>query len=373
MPDQQEIKATNRKYVSSTFPNSDPYYSTIQAAVNSIPVNSSGYPDQPWTVFVYPGIYSESITLKSNISIVGDRNQSTIIKGNGTNPTITGPATDGGVGQCFICNMTIDGNNRSAIAFPDASYQKTNFVTDVQLLDTNWGLNHSDAPAVSIGNNQNLNCFNLHCIIVDDPTNYVLFTYGFMLSGNSNLGIWQSQVATSSQCLVHQSSQYIQAYDCIFQSASTSMQINAGTVNLDNCQTIGGIFASGSSTRVKHRDSFHDGTLSVDSGATMWVTGMKWGERPGIDVLFILSGNSKMIVTNSKAGVTGGVSYVVLVNSTDAIFKAYNSEFISLGSGATITGVPNATVYLYHCVLNKNVDTVTVSPDSNFKVTVNAE
>ncbi len=372
MADQQEIRATNRKYVSSTFPNTDPYYSTIQSAINSIPVNTSGYPDQPWTVFVYPGTYNESISLKSNISIVGDRNQSTIIKGNGTNPAITGPASDGGGGQCFICNMTIDGNNRSAIAFLDTSYQKTNFVTDVELLDSNWGSSQSSAPAVSIGNNQNLNCFNLHCIITVDP-NYVLFPYGFNLSGNSNLGIWQSQVATQYQCLMHQSTQYTQAYDCTFESSQTSMLISSGTVDIYNCQTIGGIIASGSNTLVKHVDSFHDGTLGVATGAKMYVAGMKWGERPGIDVLFSISDNSKMIVTNSKAGVTGAVSYVVTVNSTSAIFKAYNSEFISEGSGSTITGVPNAVVYLYYCVLNKNVDTVTVSPDSNYDVTVNAE
>lgn len=149
--------------------------------------------------------------------------------------------------------------------------------------------------------------------------------------------------------------------------------INSGTVDIYNCQTVGGIFAYGSSTLVKHVDSFHDGTLSVDAGATMYVAGMKWGERPGIDVLFSISGSSKMIVTNCKAGVTGLVSYVVTVNSMNAIFKAYNSEFIQKGSGLTITGVSGAVVYLYYCVLNKDINSVIHSSDSIYKVTANAE
>ena len=42
MANQPEIKATNRKYVSQTFSDVDPYYSTIQNAIASIPVGSGG-------------------------------------------------------------------------------------------------------------------------------------------------------------------------------------------------------------------------------------------------------------------------------------------------------------------------------------------
>lgn len=357
MADQPQISASNRKYVSPSFTNTDPDYSTIQNAINSL---GSSYPNTPWGIYIYPGVYSESVTLKSNVSLIGAGINDVILKGTGSSPAITGPASDSGAGQCYICNITIDGNGQSAISFGNSGNQKTDFVIDVDVLTSS----SPNSPALTIGNNQLVSCFGFTCRFA--PT---LFNNGIEVSGNGNLRMWQSTINTNAECLLHYSSQYSEFYNCILTSNGHTMDITSGTVNIYNSQTVGGIIASGNTTKVKHVESFHDGTLGVEQGAYMWISGMKWGEwvpnpsSGNIDIVFELSGTgSKIVVSNSRAGAQVA-SYVANVGN-GCILKAFNSEFNNLGSGATITGNNGVTVYLYYCALNKNVTNVVLSSDS---------
>lgn len=363
MPNQPQITAANRKYVSPSFTGlSDPFYSTIQAAINSITDASL---TNPYGIYVYPGNYTESITLKSYVSIIGSGVQSTIIKGNGTSATVTGPSTDSGVGQCYVVALTIDGNGQSACALPNNSQTtyKNTFFFDVYVLTS-----VSASTAVTVGNYQALTIFNTH--IVNQSIKY---NEGILTTGNAQLRIHNSQIAfPSSYCIDHQSTAYTEAYNS-FIVGGAACNCTAGIVNLYVCQTVGRIDAHNSS-KIKHIDSFHAGSVNSYDSSTIWVSGLGWAEESGNDVTFYLGGSgSKIIVTNTRANVSSGTSYVVDVASTSAIFKAFNSQFNNLGSGSTITGLSGATVYLYYCVMNKDINAVSKSFDSVYLVTANSE
>ena len=363
MANQPQISAANRKYVSPSFTGlSDPFYSTIQAAINSI---TDASPTNTYGIYVYPGNYNESITLTSYISILGSGIQSTIIKGNGTNPAITGPASDSGAGQCYIVGLTIDGNGQGAFVLPDNSQTnyKNSFFFDIYIVTS-----VSASTAITVENNQSLIIFNTHII-----NQSVKYNEGILTTGNAQVRIHNSEIAfVSSYCIDHQSTAYTEAYNS-FIVGGAACNCTAGIINLYVCQIVGRIDAYNSS-KVKHVDSFHAGSINSYDSSTIWVSGLGWAEESQSVVTFFLSGSgSKIIVTNSRANVSSNSTYVVYVNSTSAIFKAFNSQFNNPGSGATITGVSGATVYLYYCVMNKDISTVSKSSDSVYIVSANSE
>ncbi len=172
MADRPRISAANRKYVSAPFTGqADPYYSTIQAAINSITNESA---TNVYGIYIYPGEYDESVTLKSYVSLIGSGIDDVLIKGNSVSPAITGPASDSGGGQSFITNLTSDGNGQSAVTFWDTTTSKLDLIIDVQVITS-----QAASTAITVGNNQTLNCFGLICPIT--PT---LFTNGFQVTGN---------------------------------------------------------------------------------------------------------------------------------------------------------------------------------------------
>lgn len=364
MPTQPQITAANRKYVSPSFSSlSDPFYSTIQAAINSI---TDASPTNAYGIYIYPGNYNESITLTSYISLIGSGIQSTIIKGNGTNPAITGPATDSGAGQCYIVSLTIDGNGQSAFVLADNSQTtyKYSFFFDVYIITSVSG-----NTAIAVGNYQLLRIFNTHII----NQSSIKFDQGILTTGNAQVRIHNSQIAfVSNYCINHQSTEYTEAYDS-FIVGGAACNCTAGIINFYVCQIVGRIDAYNSS-KIKHIDSFHAGSINSYDSSTIWVSGLGWAEESQSVVTFFLSGSgSKIIVTNSRANVSSNSTYVVYVNSTSAIFKAFNSQFNNPGSGSTITGISGATVYLYYCVMNKDINTVSKSSDSDYIVTANSE
>ena len=162
MADQPQISADYRKYVSPSFPfpHTDPYYSTIQAAINSI---TDASPTKPYGVYIYPGKYQETVTLKSYVSLIGGGIDDVIIMGNGTLPVITGPATDNGSGQCYITNLTIDGNGQSAVVYADSATAKTNFIVNVNVITSQL---NPDATAITIGSSQTLHCIQLNTYLL---------------------------------------------------------------------------------------------------------------------------------------------------------------------------------------------------------------
>ncbi len=374
---QPAISSANRKYVSPSFaPDGGTYYHAIVDAVNDIPVNASGYPNEAWTVFVFPGTYNETIALKSNISLVGSGIDSTIIKGNGDLPVISGPASDGGPGRCVISNITIDGNHQSAIAFPNSAAQKTAQLINLRIFTSV----DADAPAVTIGNHQTLDCTELACLtqpIVPPPPPpalpFTAFSVGVRVVGSGYVRLWQSTFYTLSYCLESSDGAPFEAYGCLLSSNGSSVHVSGAMASFYNCITVGQILAE-SAAKVSHVNSFHDGHFTASSGATIYVNGMKWGEavahpeRGNIDIIFFLEGadpqghGSTIVVSNSRAGAQVS-SYVAYV-SNGCIFKAYNSEFINNGSGATITGDLGVTVYLYNCVLNTDATKVVLAADS---------
>ncbi len=379
MANQPEIKATNRKYVSETFSNVDPYYSTIQNAIASIPVGSGGYPTSPWAVFVYPGVYNGQVNLKTNISIIGSGIQSTTIKGDGTNPAILGPS-DSGNGQCYVNNLTVDGNAQSGFNYPAVSSLKVNFICDVFLFTSvapgppqggsGAMIPVTTVPGIAIGALQSLNIFNLHCI-----NQSTKFDEGIRLTGTGTLELNNSQIAyQSSYCINHQSSGSSEAWNSFLVGGACVTATN-GFVNLYVCETVGRIEAH-NSARIRHVDSYQAGRFIVTESGAIWVSGMSWAEEPGNDIQFELDGpSSKIIVVNSRAKVVQNGLNVVTINSQTALFKAMNSVIVNTGTGATITGVSSSTptVFLYYCSMNKDVVTVNRSPDSNYLVSANVE
>ncbi len=376
MPDQPSITAPNRKYVSPSFTSlADPFYSTIQAAINSITDASL---TNAYTIFIYPGTYNEAVTLKSYVSIVGAGVDDVIIKGTGSTPAVTGPAADSGSGQCYISNLTIDGVGQNALLLPDSNNSKTLFVFNVQIISSVPTTYLT--PAIVVNNAQSFDCFHLHCIDTGNP-NYSLYQEGILVNGTGNLRMWQSDVTITPPdgdfdhgfCIHHLSSAYSEAYNSFLSSKRSSIQAENGFLNLYNCQTVGGVRAKGYAN-LKHVNSFHDGRFITWDHASMWVTGMKWGEESGIDVFFELYNSSRIIVANSKAGVTNGVPNVVYLDSNTVIFKAFNSEFNNLGGGSSIVGPStNYYVYLYYCVLRGALSNISASGDSNYKVSSSSE
>ena len=57
-------------------------FNTIQAAIDSITAETGGNADRSdgYTVVVYPGVYVESITMQSNVSLIGTSEISVFIK-----------------------------------------------------------------------------------------------------------------------------------------------------------------------------------------------------------------------------------------------------------------------------------------------------
>ncbi len=339
--------ASIRKYVSPSFTNlADPYYWTIHDALTSI---TDASPTKTYAVHVYPGTYGESITLKSYVSIIGSGPQSTRIQGDLTHPAVTGTTDSGGSG-CYVVALSIDGNGQPCLNFPaSSSTAETSFLFDVHLYTSQ----PCGGAAINVGDNQVLHAFNIHCI-----NQSTKFNEGILVTGSGQLRLHNSQIAyTSSYCIDHRSSQYSEAYNS-FLVGGACCYCNNGVVNLYVCQTVGRIDAYNSS-KVKHIDSFHAGSINSYDSSTIWVSGLGWAEEAGNDVSFYLGGSgSKIIVANSRANVTG-TSYVVYVGTTTAIFKAFNSQFNNLGGGNTVTGVSGATVYLYYCVLDKDISVVT--------------
>lgn len=242
MADQPQISADYRKYVSFSFPNTDPYYSTIQAAINSI---SDASPTKPYGVYIYPGKYQETITLKSYVSLIGAGIDDVMIKGGGSSPVIIGPASDSGSGQCFITNLTIDGNGKSAIVFNDTSIStpKTDFIINVKIMTTNPT---TTQPGITVEDYQLLDCIELSCIGFpvlppppgENPTS-IYFPEGIRVTKHGNLRMWQSTVVSESYCLDHSSSEYSETYNCILSSGGPSMQITSGNgqhLQLSDCR-----------------------------------------------------------------------------------------------------------------------------------------
>ncbi|MFZ1081649.1 MAG: hypothetical protein WAO19_06965 [Candidatus Kryptoniota bacterium] len=359
MANQPQISATNRKYVSPSFTDTDPYYSTIQNAINSL---GSGYPSTPWGIYIYPGVYNESLTLKSNVSLIGSGIGSTIVKGTGSSAAIQG-TTDSGGGNCYIVGLSIDGNGQSCVQLPASSTSEQVFFFDVYLYTSVT----SGGAAVTVGNNQTLFVFNMHCVNLSTK-----FNEGIATSGNAQLRIHNSQIAyTNSYCIDHQSSQYSEAYNS-FLVGGACCYCSSGVVNFYVCQTVGSINAY-SSSKIKHVDSFHANQIIANDSSTIWISGMQWAEEAGNDIQIVLNGSSKVVLANSRAKVITNALNVVTVNSQTATFKAINSVIVNTGSGATITGVSGATIYLYYCVMDKDINTVSKSSDSVYIVTTNSE
>lgn len=366
MANQPAITAANRKYVSPSFTGqSDPYYSSINAAIGKIKDASA---TNMYAVYVYPGEYAEAVAMKSYVSLIGSGIDSTVIKSDGTHDVITGPS-DGGSGQCYINNLSIDALQHSAIVFKDSTNAKDHFIIDVKVYTTT----DSSSPAITIGDNELVNCIGFNCLgfpTLQPPPNppSYLFDYGIQLNlnTNANLRMRQSNIYSESYCVDHQSSATSETHNSIMSSNSSSFHITNGNANIYECVSVGQVLAE-SGAQLKYVNFFHDGHFTVETGSTIWVTNMQWGETAGIDVLFeLFDDGSKIIVSNCKAGVTGTHSWVVNVHSAGSIFKAFNSEFNNSGSGATITGVSGATVYLYYCVMNKDISNVSKSSDSNY-------
>ena len=175
---------------------------------------------------------------------------------------------------------------------------------------------------------------------------------------HSNVYVGTSQNNAYPYCVQHMSSAYTEAYSCFFSSGWHSFNVTTGKVSIYNCIVVGGIDTSGACL-VKHVNSLHDGPFNAKGGAQIWVTGMKWTEEStNVDVWFTLTGTgSQIIVSNSKAA-TNTISPVVNVGN-QTVFKAFNSEFTNNATnGDTITGPSTVTVYLYYCVLSKDVSGV---------------
>ena len=336
---QPQISADNRKYVSQYFPNTDPYYSTIQAAINSI---MDASPTKTYAVYVYPGDYHELITLKSYVSIIGSGIQSTAIKGDGTGPVVTGTTDSGGSG-CYVVGLSIDGHGQPCLNFPvSSSTAETSFLFDLYLYTSQ----SSAQPAVIVRDNQVLHAFNIHCI-----NQSTKFNEGVLVTGTGQLRLHNSQIAyTSSYGIDHQSTAYTEAYNS-FIVGGAACYCSAGTVNLYLCQTVGKIEAHNSAV-IKPIDSFHANQIISNDSSTIWISGLGWAEEGGNDITITLNGSSKIVLANSRAKVINNGLNVVTVNSTTATFKAINSVIVNKGNGYTITGVSNVTVYLYYCVLN---------------------
>lgn len=114
-------------YVSSGFPNSDGQYSTIQAAINAADgVNI-------YNIIIYPGTYTENLTLKANVSLMGwGQEIPTTINGLST---LTIPATAlnnykfqnlyfSRNGTAF--EITGNNNNQQVIVFENCNFYSSN-------------------------------------------------------------------------------------------------------------------------------------------------------------------------------------------------------------------------------------------------------
>ena len=140
----QSSDPSDTKFVSPSYPNSDPFYSTITDAINS----GRG----PFFIEVYPGTYNESITMVNGINIhcwpgvtitssgatidftsssfykVSFTGQA-IIEGTGSGETINYTNTSGGTGSKinFECSEVNSPNGTGIYAYSTASNSYLNF------------------------------------------------------------------------------------------------------------------------------------------------------------------------------------------------------------------------------------------------------
>ena len=305
------------------------------------------------------------MSLKTNISVIGSGIQSTVIKGDGTNPAIQGP-TDSGTGLSYVNNLTVDGNGRSGFAYAATTASQNNYIFDVYLF-TSIG---SSLAGISIGDQQSLTVFNLHFI-----NQSIKFTEGVQLTGLSHLELYNSQIAYQlSYAIDDQSSGFVEVWNS-FLGGGACVYISNGFMNLYVCQTFGRIEAH-NAAQIRHVDSYHANSMYVYDSATIWVSGMSWAEETGNDIQFFLEGaSSKIILVNSRAKVVRSGLDVVTIGSSTALFKAMNSVIANTGGGNTISGVSSSTptVFLYYCSMNKDVVTVNRSADSSYIVSTNVE
>lgn len=113
-------------------------FTTIQAAIDDIP-DATGVSDTApgsggGLVLVPPGIFAESITLKTNVMVRG-YGGSTIIQATGNGVTIVGTPTDGTVTwNTGLENVVIDGNNFTNLIGWDLFNTKVSTFTNLRIL-----------------------------------------------------------------------------------------------------------------------------------------------------------------------------------------------------------------------------------------------
>ncbi len=226
----------NTKFVSPIYNNVDPYYSSIQEAINN---SLDGF-----VIFIYPGIYNEVISTSKRLQLVGINKNKCIISYNTSHNQDVFTIFDKGEGVVSISNLTIEQNNIDGgealdIGGPSGDYDGDVYIDNVILKSANEeALQIKNAKNVYI-NNSNLIGSSAGLYLsnnVEDAVYSVIVKNSF-LQGTRFVGV----SAAGGQILQCQNCNIIGGHDETF-DANQAIYIGQikSTPILNGCSIIGG-------------------------------------------------------------------------------------------------------------------------------------
>ena len=260
-------------------------YTTITAALNAITPSAGN----PYVIEVWPGTYSENITMKSYVVLQGSGRDVTTIQGTSTiNPTIDIRS----LSQVTVAGFTVKGAADQGIVSQNSSFItiKDNKVVD---LANGAGINNFGVTSVVISNNilENNGYGGIGCYSCTD----VIITRNAVSGGGGGIS-----VAYASSLIIEEnklarciSAQFADAVQIIGNHISTSSSCgiltygSAGIIK-DNTVTSGGY-----GINVNHEDFYNTGFVTISGNIVTVNSG------PG---LFL---SSKTKVQHNQIGDTG--------------------------------------------------------------------
>lgn len=163
-------------------PSSRRYFDTVQGALDAVNAASD---DQHTTIVLWPGIYTENITIEKSVHLVGlsgghaVRGMQTRIKGDGNATPVTidpanGSSISVSINDIFVQIENLD-HGGSTRSYPHWLWMK-------------------DQGSGNYGSAQNVICLNNVAMRTDDLNAGDLFTYGILIEGKSTLVTLDTQI-----------------------------------------------------------------------------------------------------------------------------------------------------------------------------------